>query len=109
MMRYNPSRGGHAPSNLRHRFEILIARYVRGGAMRLDDLQELFGLSGQLWNCTDPLSIGLYASEGATAAKGVRFNMALRTYAEASRYLRRHLRSHKPRVRIPTEGRPPAA
>ena len=74
-MTYNPTTGGHAPSDLRDAFLSAIEGFVTNGSLP----SNMDTLCGQLWNCTDTLP-------GAEAAA---LDLpAVSSYAKAARRLR---------------------
>jgi hypothetical protein len=72
-LKYNPSRGGHAPGHLRDEFENLVFK-----DSDTDDQQgRLEPLCGLLWNCSDIMPSGLCGyldlPPGSAYAQGARY------------------------------------
>ena len=75
MRRFNASRGGHAPGHIREAFLVLVEDYVTGTHSPAEEILTFFDrhrqqwwerltpkdrimwVTGQLWNCTDTLSL----------------------------------------------------
>jgi len=71
--KYNPSRGGHAPGDLREEF----GEFVGEDSNAATDQGRLKQLCGMLWNCSDIMPSGLCSDlnlpPGSTYAKGARY------------------------------------
>ncbi len=71
--KYSPSRGGHAPGDLREQFENLV---YEDSDTALEQ-RRLERLSGLLWNCGDIMPSGLCGHlelpSGSTYAQGARY------------------------------------
>jgi hypothetical protein len=82
IMRYSPSRGGHAPGHLREAF----VEWVEGGADPtgvsvevgyVEQVRPVRWIVGQLWNCTDVLP--WYACDGLDIPRGSSYAQAVRS------------------------------
>ena len=82
---YNPSRGGHAPGDLRDVFLEAFDAYFRGENVRViefrDQKMPLSRICGMLWNCTDFLP----GTEANALRDEIGDEKPIGTYAQAAR------------------------
>ena len=92
---YRPEEEAH--HDLEETFAEALEAYLHNDPMRYADAHELWGFCGMVWNNSSDLPASILHALAAITPAPSRPPL---TYASAARFLRRHMRTNKHRVRV---------